>query len=99
MKYYVKDYQVIKGLNENLNVYQVEFSTYLNYCRSLRFEDKPDYSYLRKMFKELFFKEQYELDYMYDWTLSSQVIKNLRYNRYKFCTLKLYLYINQYLYF
>ena len=35
----------------------VEFSTYLNYCRSLRFEDKPDYLYLRKMFKELFYRE------------------------------------------
>lgn len=54
-------------------VFSVEFSTYLNYCRSLRFEDKPDYGYLRKMFKELFFREQCELDYMYDWTLSSQV--------------------------
>lgn len=32
----------------------VEFSIYLNYCKSLRFEDKPDYMYLRKMFKDLF---------------------------------------------
>jgi len=47
----------------------IEFSTYLNYCRTLRFEDKPDYVYLRKMFKELFIREGYELDYMYDWTL------------------------------
>jgi casein kinase 1 len=47
----------------------IEFSTYLNYCRTLKFEDKPDYSYLRKMFKELFIREGYELDYMYDWTL------------------------------
>jgi len=47
----------------------VEFSTYLNYCRSLRFEDKPDYGFLRKMFKELFFREQYEWDYLYDWCL------------------------------
>lgn len=49
----------------------IEFSTYLNYCRTLKFEDKPDYSYLRKMFKELFHREGYELDYMYDWTLQS----------------------------
>jgi casein kinase 1 len=47
----------------------IEFSTYLNYCRTLKFEDKPDYSYLRKMFKELFVREKLELDYMYDWTL------------------------------
>jgi len=47
----------------------IEFSTYLNYCRTLRFEDRPDYGYLRKMFKELFIREGFELDYMYDWTL------------------------------
>jgi len=49
----------------------IEFSTYLNYCRTLKFEDKPDYSYLRKMFKELFIREGYELDYMYDWTVQN----------------------------
>ena len=47
----------------------VEFSTYLNYCRSLRFEDKPDYSFLRKMFKELFYKHNYDWDFVYDWCL------------------------------
>lgn len=47
----------------------IEFSTYLNYCRSLRFEDKPDYLYLRKMFKELFYRENYEWDYMFDWCM------------------------------
>ena len=29
-----------------------EFAIYLNYTRSLRFDDKPDYSYLRKIFRE-----------------------------------------------
>ncbi|KMU73290.1 casein kinase 1 [Coccidioides immitis RMSCC 3703] len=31
-----------------------EFAVYLNYTRSLRFDDKPDYSYLRKIFRDLF---------------------------------------------
>lgn len=50
---------VCKGLPSNYFTLNsiVEFSTYLNYCRSLRFEDKPDYLYLRKMFKELFYRE------------------------------------------
>mmetsp|Transcript_17800 Transcript_17800/g.32173 ORF Transcript_17800/g.32173 Transcript_17800/m.32173 type:complete len:99 (+) Transcript_17800:328-624(+) len=30
-----------------------EFSNYLNYVKSLRFEDRPDYGYLRRMLKEL----------------------------------------------
>lgn len=28
-----------------------EFSMYLNYCRSLRFEEQPDYMYLRQLFR------------------------------------------------
>jgi len=32
----------------------VEFAAYLHYCRSLHFEDKPDYGYLRGIFRDLF---------------------------------------------
>ncbi|OMJ78735.1 hypothetical protein SteCoe_21377 [Stentor coeruleus] len=45
-----------------------EFVTYLNYCRNLRFEDRPDYSYLKRLFKELFFRENYTNDFIFDWT-------------------------------
>ncbi len=34
-----------------------EFVNYLNYCRSLRFEDRPDYAYLRR-FVDVDFSEQ-----------------------------------------
>lgn len=51
----------------------VEFSTLLNYTHSLRFEDKPDYSFLRKLFRELFLREKYELDFLYDWTQQENV--------------------------
>ena len=30
-----------------------EFRIYFEYCRALRFADKPDYSYLRRLFKDL----------------------------------------------
>ncbi|KAL0669292.1 hypothetical protein Bca4012_031996 [Brassica carinata] len=45
-----------------------EFTSYFHYCRSLRFEDKPDYSYLRRLFRDLFIREGYQLDYLFDWT-------------------------------
>lgn len=51
-----------------------EFAQYLNYCRSLNFEDKPDYSYLRKLFRELFMREGYKYDSMYDWVVLKLVI-------------------------
>eukprot|EP00756_Hemistasia_phaeocysticola_P026141 Hpha_TRINITY_DN16043_c1_g1::TRINITY_DN16043_c1_g1_i1::g.119248::m.119248/K02218/CSNK1, CKI; casein kinase 1 len=48
--------------------FQAEFATYLNYTRSLRFEDKPDYQYLRKLFRDLFVREGFQMDHMFDWT-------------------------------
>jgi hypothetical protein len=37
--------------------YPIEFTTYFQYCRALRFDDKPDYSYMRKVFRDLFTRE------------------------------------------
>jgi len=46
-----------------------EFATYLNYCRNLGFEETPDYAYLRGLFKDLFFRENYRYDFVFDWTI------------------------------
>lgn len=46
----------------------VEFATYMHYCRTLKFEDRPDYTFLKKNFKELMAKENIEYDYVFDWT-------------------------------
>ncbi|KAF4662479.1 Casein kinase I isoform delta [Perkinsus chesapeaki] len=46
-----------------------EFVNYLNYCRSLRFEDRPDYAYLRRSLKDLFFREAFQYDFVFDWTI------------------------------
>ena len=43
-----------------------------SYCRSLRFEEKPDYAYCRKLFRDLFVREGFIYDYIYDWTLLKQ---------------------------
>ena len=50
-----------------------EFATYLNFCRSLRFDDKPNYSYLRQLFRNLFHREGYVYDYVFDWTVQIKV--------------------------
>ncbi|KAM3136922.1 Casein kinase 1-like protein 2 [Paramecium bursaria] len=46
-----------------------ELATYLTYVRNLRFDEKPDYSYLRTLLKDLFTKQGFEMDYVYDWNL------------------------------
>ncbi|KAG9159021.1 hypothetical protein Leryth_021742 [Lithospermum erythrorhizon] len=49
--------------------FPLEFTSYFHYCRSLRFEDKPDYSYLKRLFRDLFIREGYQFDYVFDWTM------------------------------
>ncbi|KAF1878670.1 hypothetical protein Lal_00047341 [Lupinus albus] len=60
--------------------YPSEFVSYFHYCRSLQFEDKPDYSYLKRLFRDLFIREGgcelidfvsagYQFDYVFDWTI------------------------------
>ena len=47
----------------------MEFATFLKYCRELRFEDKPDYSYLRHLFRTLFHSQGFTYDYVFDWNM------------------------------
>lgn len=47
--------------------YPIEFQTYMTYCKTLGFEDRPDYAYLKRMFKDLYTKEFQDYDYLFDW--------------------------------
>ena len=46
-----------------------KFLEYMNYVKNLRFDDKPNYAYLRNLFRDLFKRESYRYDYVFDWTL------------------------------
>lgn len=52
--------------------FPAEFSMYLNYCRGLRFEEAPDYMYLRQLFRILFRTLNHQYDYVFDWTMLKQ---------------------------
>lgn len=60
--------------------FPAEFAMYLNYCRGLRFEEAPDYMYLRQLFRILFRTLNYQYDYTFDWTMlkakAAQVAQN-----------------------
>lgn len=47
----------------------VEFASYLHYCHSLTFDQRPDYGFLKRLFRELFTREGYSFDYIFDWTI------------------------------
>ncbi|KAI3850223.1 hypothetical protein MKX03_010376, partial [Papaver bracteatum] len=46
----------------------MEFAFYFHHCRSLRFDAKPDYAYLRRLFRELYATKGFQFDLAYDWT-------------------------------
>lgn len=41
----------------------------MNYCRNLGFEETPNYAFLRRLFRELYQKCQFENEYIFDWTI------------------------------
>jgi len=49
-----------------------EFSIYIDYARKLKFTERPDYAYLRKLFRDLFIREGFVFDGVYDWDLKDQ---------------------------
>ncbi len=51
------------------SVILVEFAHYLKYCKGLGFEEKPDYLHLRQLFRNLFHRQGFTYDYVFDWNL------------------------------
>mmetsp|Transcript_24927 Transcript_24927/g.43793 ORF Transcript_24927/g.43793 Transcript_24927/m.43793 type:complete len:325 (+) Transcript_24927:14-988(+) len=48
-----------------------EFAEYLNYVKALKFDSRPDYSYLRRILKEVFIREGFEYDLSFDWSVTA----------------------------
>ncbi|CAD8141570.1 unnamed protein product [Paramecium pentaurelia] len=44
-----------------------EFVKYFNYIKSLKFEEIPDYVWIKRLFKDLFIKQEYTWDNVFDW--------------------------------
>ncbi|KAH7720523.1 casein kinase I isoform delta-like protein [Aphelenchoides avenae] len=49
--------------------YPDAFAQYINYCKTLGFEEEPDYNYLRQLFRSLFHRQGFTYDYVFDWNL------------------------------
>lgn len=64
----IKDKKILTKMEELCRGFPDEFLQYCNYCRKLKFIEKPDYNYLKNLFKNLFNTLGYQQDYVYDWT-------------------------------
>ena len=54
-----------------------EFFEYVDYTRNLEYEQDPDYDFLRKKFQDVLKGLNEELDYIYDWTTSTDLKKRV----------------------
>eukprot|EP00040_Diaphanoeca_grandis_P022103 m.118247 g.118247 ORF g.118247 m.118247 type:complete len:375 (+) comp28646_c0_seq1:451-1575(+) len=67
-------YQMIGDTKKNTPIetlcatFPAEVATYLRYSRSLDFFQTPDYNYLRQLFWDVFEREKFKDDGVYDWT-------------------------------
>lgn len=65
----ISDKKISTSIEALCRGYPSEFASYFHYCRSLRFDDKPDYAYLKRIFRDLFIREGFQFDYVFDWTI------------------------------
>ena len=43
----------------------------LKYCKALKFDEDPNYAYIKEMLKQAFTRGRYEYDFVFDWTSHS----------------------------
>ena len=67
-------YQKIMAKKMSLSVDEIcsglpnEIGVFLSYVKNIKFEEKPDYRYLKNLIKDVFVREQLEYDSIFDWT-------------------------------
>ena len=57
-----------------------EFSDYIKYVKNLKFEENPDYNYLRGLFLNVLNKNNYKNNYEFSWLNNKKIKKKLKIN-------------------
>ena len=75
---YIKIYNMKKNLNleEFCKDMPKEIIQYINYCRQLEFEQKPNYNYLRELFENILKKKDLKNDLQFSWIKDLSILKN-----------------------
>lgn len=75
-------YKKIKEMKQSIAIESLttkcpsEFGEFMNYCRNLKFEEKPDYNYLKDLFRNIAKQEGFELDdKIYDWSVKAVTLQ------------------------
>ena len=75
---YIKIYNMKKNLNFEKFCKNMpkEIIIYMNYCRELEFEQKPNYDYLRSLFENVLKNNGYSNDLHFSWIKDLSILKN-----------------------
>ena len=75
---YIKIYNMKKNLNFEKFCKNMpkEIIIYMNYCRELEFEQKPDYDYLRRLFENILTNNGNSNDLHFSWIKDLSILKN-----------------------
>ncbi|XP_065772809.1 casein kinase I-like [Muntiacus reevesi] len=68
----ISDMKITTSVDVLCNGFPIQFAMYLKHCRALSFEEAPDYTYLRRLFRLLFRTLNYQYDYAFDWVVLKQ---------------------------
>ncbi|CAD8058209.1 unnamed protein product [Paramecium primaurelia] len=66
-------YELIKTIKQTITIEDLcnglpnEFLKYFQHCRSLKFDEEPDYKRFKMLFRDLFFKLDFIWDYLFNW--------------------------------
>ncbi len=67
-----KKYEKIKGMKQSISIEVLcenlpqEFSLYFKYVKNLKFEEEPNYAYLKSLFKKIILERKYNSAFV-DW--------------------------------
>jgi len=48
---------------------KVEYALFYNYCRDLEFKETPDYGYLRRLLRDMIYKESFTQVIAFEWLI------------------------------
>lgn len=74
-------YNAIMEVKKNLPIAKLceglpdEFRLYFEHVKGLKFEERPDYDYLKRLFKDLFVRSGFQNDNLYDWEIEKPTIQ------------------------
>lgn len=65
----VKDKKMNTSIEDLCRGLPDAFTSYFQYARTLKFDERPNYSYLRKLFRNLLIREGFQYDHVFDQTI------------------------------